>query len=154
MREGRIRRPSAALVVASIALFVALGGTAGAVVTAVVPLAKRALTADNAKKLERADAVAAPRAGVEGARAGKHRGGARDREDEQLVARSGRGVRLRGRLRFRPEGDRRRLGRSRRLGHGWDDRPSADGSSWRLYITNADDAPSTQSGTLYAVCLR
>jgi hypothetical protein len=34
-----------------IALFVALGGTAGAVVTAAVPLAKRALVADNAKKL-------------------------------------------------------------------------------------------------------
>jgi hypothetical protein len=44
-------RPSAALVVAMIALFVALGGTAGAVVTAAVPLAKRALVADNAKKL-------------------------------------------------------------------------------------------------------
>jgi hypothetical protein len=34
-----------------IALFVALGGTAGAVVTAAVPLAKRALVADNSKKL-------------------------------------------------------------------------------------------------------
>jgi hypothetical protein len=45
------KRPSAALVIAMIALFVALGGTAGAVVTAAVPLAKRALVADNAKKL-------------------------------------------------------------------------------------------------------
>lgn len=34
-----------------VALFVALGGTAGAVVNAAVPLAKRALVADNAKKL-------------------------------------------------------------------------------------------------------
>lgn len=50
--DGRtMRRPSAALVVAMVALFVALGGTAGAVVTAAVPLAKRALVADNAKKL-------------------------------------------------------------------------------------------------------
>jgi hypothetical protein len=53
-----MRKPSASLVVAMIALFVALGGTAGAVVTAAVPLAKRALVADtakvalNAKKLE------------------------------------------------------------------------------------------------------
>jgi hypothetical protein len=47
----RTKRPSAALVVSMIALFVALGGTAGAVVTAAVPLAKRALVADNAKKL-------------------------------------------------------------------------------------------------------
>jgi hypothetical protein len=47
----RSKRPSAALVVAMIALFVALGGTASAVVSAAVPLAKRALVADNAKKL-------------------------------------------------------------------------------------------------------
>jgi hypothetical protein len=45
------KRPSATLVVAMIALFVGLGGTAGAVVTAAVPLAKRALVADNARKL-------------------------------------------------------------------------------------------------------
>ena len=47
----RKKRPSPAFVVAMLALFVALGGTAGAVVTATVPLAKRALVADNAKKL-------------------------------------------------------------------------------------------------------
>ncbi len=49
--KKKFARPSPALVVALIALFVALGGTAGAVVTAAVPLAKRALVADNAKKL-------------------------------------------------------------------------------------------------------
>ena len=46
---SRIRHPSPAMVVAMIALFVALGGAAGAV--SVVPLAKRAFFADNAKKL-------------------------------------------------------------------------------------------------------
>src|SRR3990172_11845751 len=46
-----MKRPSPAFVVAMVALFVALGGTAGAVVNAAVPLAKRALVADNAKKL-------------------------------------------------------------------------------------------------------
>src|SRR6266516_4864127 len=51
MQVKRFKRPSAAFGVATIALFVALGGTAGAVVTASVPLAKRALVADNAKKL-------------------------------------------------------------------------------------------------------
>ena len=51
MNMKRTRRPSAAFVVAMIALFVALGGTAGAVVSGAVPLAKRALVADNAKKL-------------------------------------------------------------------------------------------------------
>jgi len=45
------KRPSPALVVAMIAMFVALGGTAGAVATQAVPLAKRALSADNSKKL-------------------------------------------------------------------------------------------------------
>jgi hypothetical protein len=50
--EGKLmKRPSPALVVAMVALFVALGGTAGAVVTAAVPLAKRALVSDNAKHL-------------------------------------------------------------------------------------------------------
>src|SRR5690242_2187499 len=43
------RRPSPALVVALLALFVSLSGTA--IAAGVVPLAKRALTADNAKKL-------------------------------------------------------------------------------------------------------
>jgi hypothetical protein len=47
----RLKRPSPAFVIAMIALFVALGGTAGAVVTAAVPLAKKALLAENAKKL-------------------------------------------------------------------------------------------------------
>jgi hypothetical protein len=47
----RLKRPSPAFVVAMVALFLALGGTAGAVVSQAVPLAKRALVADNAKKL-------------------------------------------------------------------------------------------------------
>jgi hypothetical protein len=46
----RSLRPSPALVVAAVALFVALSGTA--VAAGVVPLAKRALVADNASKLE------------------------------------------------------------------------------------------------------
>jgi hypothetical protein len=46
-----MKRPSPAFVVAMVALFVALGGTAGAVATQAVPLAKRALVADNSKKL-------------------------------------------------------------------------------------------------------
>ena len=51
MNALRLKRPSPTLVVAMVALFVALGGTAGAVVTQAVPLAKRALLADNAKKV-------------------------------------------------------------------------------------------------------
>lgn len=52
MRTG-IRRPSPALVIAMIALFASLGGYATA--ATIVPLAKRALTADSAKKAAVAD---------------------------------------------------------------------------------------------------
>src|SRR5262249_50388891 len=52
MNAKWIRRPSPALAVATIALFLAFGGTAGAVATGVVPLAKRAVTANNAQKLQ------------------------------------------------------------------------------------------------------
>lgn len=45
----RVSRPSPAMVVALLALFVALSGSA--IAAGVVPLAKRALTADNAKRL-------------------------------------------------------------------------------------------------------
>jgi hypothetical protein len=48
----RLKRPSPALVVAIVALLVALGGTARAGITGgAVPLAKRAILADNAKRL-------------------------------------------------------------------------------------------------------
>jgi hypothetical protein len=46
----RIPHPSPAIVLATLALFVALTGTA--VAAGVVPLAKRALVADNAKKIQ------------------------------------------------------------------------------------------------------
>lgn len=45
----QVSRPSPAMVVALLALFIALSGSA--IAAGVVPLAKRALTADNAKKL-------------------------------------------------------------------------------------------------------
>lgn len=67
MKTLTIKRPSAAFVIGMIALFVALGGTAGAVATATVPLAKRALMADNAKKL---NGVTAAQLGSAAAQAG------------------------------------------------------------------------------------
>ena len=51
MFASRFKRPTPAFLIAMLALFVALGGTAGAVATATVPLAKRALVAENAKRL-------------------------------------------------------------------------------------------------------
>jgi hypothetical protein len=61
-----IKRVSPALVVAMIGLFVALGGTAGASGQAPVPLAKRALVADNAKKV---GGLTAPQVAAAGAKA-------------------------------------------------------------------------------------
>lgn len=46
-----MRKPTPELVIAVLALVVALAGTANAVVDAAVPLARRALVAENAKKL-------------------------------------------------------------------------------------------------------
>jgi hypothetical protein len=46
-----MRKPTPEFVIAVLALFVALAGTANAVVDAAVPLARRALVAENAKKL-------------------------------------------------------------------------------------------------------
>jgi hypothetical protein len=37
--------------------------------------------------------------------------------------------------------------------HSWDDRPSPDGTGWRIYVTTSQNAPSAQTGGLYAVCL-
>lgn len=65
MKRLTSRPPSPALVVAVLALFFALGGTAGAVVTAAVPLAKRALVADNAKKVGGLTAVQVAAAGAQ-----------------------------------------------------------------------------------------
>lgn len=53
-----IRRPSPAMTVALVALFIALGGTASAVTVAIVSLAQRALSADNAKRLQGKSAAA------------------------------------------------------------------------------------------------
>jgi hypothetical protein len=49
----KIRRPTPSMAIALVALFFALGGIGTAATTAIVPLAKRALSADNAKKLEK-----------------------------------------------------------------------------------------------------
>lgn len=82
MDVWRTRRPSPALVVATIALFVALGGTAGGAVTAAIPRAKRALVADNAKRDLAADRLA----GVRAPGAGEHGRGLGRNQDRDLVA--------------------------------------------------------------------
>ncbi|HEX4747561.1 MAG TPA: hypothetical protein VFU99_11850 [Gaiellaceae bacterium] len=67
--NARMKRPTPAFVVALVALFFALGGTAGAIATQAVPLAKRALVADNAKKVGGQTAAQLAAAGVKAAQA-------------------------------------------------------------------------------------
>jgi hypothetical protein len=151
------------MAVALAALFVALSGTA---VAAGVPgLAKRALVADNAKKLggqtpaallasakQAADAsasAAAQQPGPSSTAAGlvTVKMGSwnltPDAGADFTIACDG-GAKAVGGGWDDPKG----------YGHGWDSRPSPDGSSWRIYITMSANAPSVQTGTLYAVCLK
>ena len=153
MNRPKMRRPSPALVVATIALFVALGGSAGAVVTAAVPLAKRALVADNAKKVggqtpAQIAGAAATRPGPASTAAGlvSIKSGswslAGDGNSDFVISCDA-GQKAIGGGWDDPGG----------WAHGWDDRPTPDGTGWRVYLTT-DSAPATQSGGLYAVCLR
>ena len=148
-------RPSPALVVAVIALFVALGGTAGAVVTAAVPLAKRALVADNAKKL---NGFTANQIAAAGARAGAELPGpastaagtvsvktsnttiaANGQGEFTIACDSGQKVVGGG---FASDGDVFNL----------DSHPSND-STWRLYLINGSTSAGAQV-VLYATCIR
>ena len=158
--DGRtMKRPSAALVVAMIALFVALGGTAGAVVTAAVPLAKRALVADNAKKLNGLTAnqlggaavTVALRESPAGPRPASTAGALLTIKTATAT------LPANGEGEFTVTCD----GGQRAAGGGF----SSDGavfnfdsypvgpSAWRLYLANADEANAANIN-LYATCLR
>ncbi len=146
-KRWRIRRPSAALVVALLALFVALSGTA--VAAGVVPLAKRALDRRHGQELAEARRP--------------HRGAGRlARAAAQRLLKTAPWTLAAGE---RPAG----------LHHGtatrastwspaattirtathWpqDTHPSADGLSWVINLQNLSPSDDT-AGTLYAVCLR
>ena len=157
------RRPTPALVVAMVALFVALGGTAGAIVNGAVPLAKRALVADkakvaavsdNAKKLggqtpqqlvnQASDAPgpASSAAGLITAKTGSWSLSPGDGDNFTVMCDAG----------------------QKALGGGWSDPgdmsssyqslPTGDGAGWTINIWASRFASSTQSGSLYAMCLK
>jgi len=148
------KRPSAALVVATLALFVALGGTAGAVVSSAVPLAKRALVADNARKVggqtasqiasqaAQAPGPASSAAGLISVKTAPWSLQADGYGDFQVTCDAGQKVVGGGW--DNPGG----------YAHAWDDRPNASGNGWRMYITVSPNSPSSQTGTVYAVCVR
>jgi hypothetical protein len=138
----RIPRPSPALVVALIALFVALSGTA--VAAGVVAHAK---LADNASKLQgKSPAQVAALAPSPASLAGyitvksapyslaAHQG-------TEFTATCDAGQKAIGGGYDNPQGD----------AFSFDTRPTPDGSGWRIYLGTADMA---SSGSVYAVCLR
>ena len=144
--KGRGLRPSPALVVAIIALFVALGGTAGAVMTQ-VPLAKRALVADNAKKLggrtlaqvSAAPGPASTAAGLVAVKTSNTTIAAGGQGEFTIACDAGQKVVGGG---FASDGDVFSL----------DSHPSND-STWRLFLLNGSSSALAQV-TLFATCIR
>jgi hypothetical protein len=143
---SKLRFPSPALVLAAIALFVALGGTA--VAASVVPLAKRALQADNAKKLGgKTAAQIASLPGPATSAAG-------------LVAMKTAAFTLNGNegkdILVTCDAGQKAIGGgfdSNGPVYNFDMRPMGDGVAWALYLVNAHETQAF-SGTAYAVCLR
>ena len=145
-KRWRIRRPSPALVVALLALFVALSGTA--VAAGVVPLAKRALVADTRQELAEARRphrgagrlarAAAQRLLQDGAPGRSPRA---TRADFKATCDAGEHVVSGGY--DNPDGNALAA----------DTHPSADGLSWVIYLQNLSPSDDT-AGNVYAVCLR
>jgi hypothetical protein len=165
MNVHRVGRPSPALAVAVIALFVALAGTAGAVGTAVVPLAKRALSADkaktalvadNAKKIggqtaqklaQQASAQAAQMPGPASSAGGIV--SVRTQSIGQLAPNQGRPVSI------SCDAGAKVLGggfSSDGPVYNFDSYPSGD-ATWSMYLANPDDSTG-HAVTLYATCIK
>ena len=172
----RLQRPNAGLVVALIALFVALGGTAGAVVTQAVPLAKRALVADNAKKLGgKTAAQVAALPGPATTLGGKTADALVQQAVSQASQAPGPASTVAGLITVKTtpwsgavnEGGYRTVtcdagqkaisgGYQDTLGwtHSWDSYPTPDGTGWTIYMHTSSFAPGPQSGNLYVICLK
>jgi hypothetical protein len=165
----RIHRPSPALVVASLALGVALSGTA--VAAGVVPLAKRALNADNAKHAVVADAAkklgpqstaaivqqaaaqavsqagqapapASTAAGLVVIKTGTWSNNPKQEQSFTVICDPGQKVVSGG---WSDPGD---------WSTNYQSLPTADGAGWTTNIYTVSAAPGPQSGSLYAICLK
>jgi hypothetical protein len=147
-------RLSPAMIVALLALFVALSGTA--VAAGIVPLAKRALVADNAKKVGGSSlaqlTAAAQQAGSQPGPASTANalitiktapwslgGGAQNNFTTPCDA----GQKAISGGFDNPSGD----------ALGLDTRPTADDSGWQLFLVNLSSSAGA-SGTLFVVCLK
>jgi hypothetical protein len=168
-----VRPPSPAMAVALLALFVAFSGTAFAVGSAVVPLAKRALTADsakvanlakqatmadNAKKVGGKDAAAIAQQAV--AEAAKAPGPASTAAGLITVKTAPWSVGPNSHADFVVSCD---AGQKAVAGgwedpggwaHPWDTRPTPDGTGWRTFVSVTSQAPGVQTGTVYAICVK
>jgi hypothetical protein len=136
--NARMKRPGPAFVVALVALFFALGGTAGAVVTAAVPLAKRR----SWRTTQRRSAVS---------RQSRWRSGS----PPQARARASLAADAEGEFTVACDGGQKVLGggfTSTGSVFSFDSYPASD-TAWRLYLANAS-ASAGASVTLYATCLR
>jgi hypothetical protein len=142
----RIRRPSPALIVAMLALFVSLSGTA--VAAGVVPMAKRALFANNAGKLQ--GKTASQIAALPGPA----------RAVAPLVSTTSTPFSL------GPDGEQdytvQCAAGAKAISGGFttpngviamDTRPSADGAGWSVYLVNLSTSEAA-SGAVQAVCLK
>jgi hypothetical protein len=148
-------RPSPALVIAVLALFFALGGAAGAAVTAAVPLAKRALTADNAKKL---NGFSATQIATAGARAGAEIPGPASTASSLVNVKTSTtsiAAGAEGEFTIACDGGQRVAGGGFASDGGvfnLDSHPS-NPSTWRLYLVNGSDTEGA-AVTLFATCIR
>lgn len=149
----KVRKPSAALVVALLALFVSLSGTA--VAAGVVPLAKRALTADKAKMADNARKLEGQAANALLQRAAQMPGPASSaagllstkQANDSVAPDSGREIVI------ACDGGKKIVsGGYASTGNvlGFDSRPISD-AAWSIYLANFDDAATAV--TLYAVCI-
>jgi hypothetical protein len=161
MQGQRSKRLSPAFVVAMIALFVALGGTAGAVATQAVPLAKRALTADNAKKLGGQTSAQVVSRATRAATAAAQAPGPASTAAGLVVIKTGSwsvAPGLGGNFTVRCDSGQKAIS------GGWSDPgdwsssyqslPTGDGAGWTTNIWADDRAPSIQTGATYAICLK
>ena len=140
----RIPHPSPAFVVALLALFVALSGTA--VAAGIVP---RARLADNATKLQgktptQVAALAPAPAALAGYITVKTGSWSLSpTQGNDFAATCDAGQKAIGGGYDSPQG----------TGLALDTRPASDGTGWRVYVVNASDTVAA-SGSVFAVCLR
>ena len=160
MNALRMKRPSPAFVVAMVALFVALGGTAGAVATQAVPLAKRALVADNSKKLGgQTLAQLSARAAQAAQAAATAPGPASTAASLISVKAAPFALSANGQGSFTATCDAGQKaiagGYANPVGTAFsvDTGPTSDGSGWSIYLVEASGS-SAAVGVVQAICLR